>query len=1163
MERGNRLEKKRSISFADNRRRVQIALYARSDHSFGPARHRGGYESYHWAILVSPKRPRGKDVDAYDVTDNVIVDPETHKNLNPSRQFYLQIKRGVTPTSSTKLVGRVSLCKLKDSVTQDDLEAIIRRVPIPNKLANPPQSCVTWARNAIAELQDAGLLRSFDLDKFSNWALRFADKGRSKLGTSKQYEHVVEYGEREEKEVIWDTEPYDDYVEYIYLVTSRTTEEIHEAKGIFPQGYSPYLSASGEAPVIPDLDVPFGGAIDMVPNTAYLRAYKRFGTAGMIAINRAGSEPLRIWKIKTTQNMIPENSIGGFWSEEEAFLILGGVHLGQMRGYYEIDVMRERVSGRFRDTHRPPHPSDDPFHENLLYRKDIFAKEQHIRLSELTLRHKANLRGLLLLPACRTPPLHGPLVVRRTAARCAWTDDSDAGTGGLTTSVDDDLLPSALPDYDSMEGLDGETIVFPGLRMPMQGEMEPMDDEEMTQLVNRLAMEETLALMDRLGFHVAVTAKETLDGIFEFRLRMRRHRAIESSMQSMTMPAVTSTPAVRTRLWGATAAMSLAALPFYFRDVAGIFHTKMRIWDQVAVAMSIVPVIGCAAQTVADAQNGMVPVLPSMLCFVGDILLFTTASLMGLLVRSIGALMEEEEKHGVDYILLSHDQGWNEHFDQVKAYLDSAEWTAKMTSQFLRETALIVFAVAEQKSLLEASKLLLQRNGVSDRERKQAEQVMDALYNETLRTMCVKIRERKRWFQMDLPLGVVKWVRDQAQHYNDEFLSRYRAVMEKEYAAKVHVQSMREGRFPVHWQWKEKQRREFEDKVDDISHHVSRRGSHHFNESVIIELVRSYASRELMLPSECSCVTEVYEVERILDEQLLWPEKSLAETLSDQLSCSMSSSQERVIIRLLTTGRLDANAQDDNGNTALTRASAQGNVGVVRAVLKSGMARLNLRNHDGDTALLLAAGAGHANIVEMLGNQVWKTERRMDMNVRSRDGGDTALTLAAENMDEEVVKKLMLTGHVLTELVNHNNESALDIAERKGYHRIARLIRQRAAIYVDDPPPPDLNVFPWTSEPPVFWPRRAVELEPGLFGGGEVAIYRLNTGERWRNDTGQFWDEESEDWVFKEGVATPDLSMSVPSEEVEPSESELTGGPGPRPVVEPAVEPPETEGPKL
>ncbi|RDA89439.1 hypothetical protein CP532_6182 [Ophiocordyceps camponoti-leonardi (nom. inval.)] len=1121
----------------NSKRRIQLALFIRSDHSFGSARRSGGYESYHWAILLSPKNPRENDVNAYDVSDTFIFDPETHENLNPYRQFRLQIKRGITPTRSRSLVGRIDLAKLDDAVSHWDIENIIRRVPIPDKLANPPQSCVTWTRNAIIELRDVGLVRHFDLDNFTKWALRFADRGRPLMGTDEQYKHVAEYGHVQERQIVFDTEPYDDYVDFVYLVTSRTTEEVEEAKGIFPQGYSPFLSSSEEAPLTPDLDVPFGQSVDKKANTAYLRAYKRFGTAGMVAMNRQGEQQkVRIWKVKTTQNMIPENSIGGFWSEEEAFLILGGVHLGQMRGYYEIDVMSERISGRFLDTHRPPHPETDSFHENLLYREDIFAGEQHIRLSELTPKHKLNLRYLLLLPACQTPPLAGSRLSKRTVTDCAWTDTADMGYNGMTGSLDeeeeveDPVDDGGWKTHDASAGEEDyfsfETGLSRGLRLPVSKEVDDVLNEEMMRLAEKLALEEYVMLINRLGFQTAIMT-EDWEKVAKFRARLDGYRALASpkvdKVPSTMTTTTTTTPNVK--LFGTTVAITLASLPFYIKDLVSIFNMKMNAWDQVAVVFSIVPLVGCAAQTAADARRGMVLWVPTMLCFGGDALFFTPAALVGLLLRSIGALIETNDRHGMEHVLATYDHGWNEHFDKMKSFLDSKEWFDRMTRQFHNESAEVVLAVAEQRGLLEATKVMLARGNASEREQRQVNQTMDDHYSETLRIMCIKIREKKRWFQMDLPLGVIKWVRDQVHHYNREFISQYRTSMEKEFRKKLRMQTSREGRYPIPQYWKEKQRREFEDKLDHVVHHIRRHGLRHFNESSIAEKVRLHASR-IVMPDECGCVTEAHEVDELLDPRLLSPHQSLAEMLDDQLSCAMSeTTREDVIVRLLVTGQVDVNEQDDNGNTALTRAAAQGNAAVARAILRSKTAFLNHKNGDGLAAIHLAAGAGHAHIVEMLGNQVWTTSPyRMDMNIRNTRG-ETALMLAAENMDEEVVKKLMLTGYVQTDLVNDRNQSALDIAQRKGYERIVKLIREKSAYYVSEPPP-ELDVFPWTWEVPTFWPRRAVRVVEEEAGG--VDVYVLNTGERWRNDTGQFWDEERKGWFVKEGVDRPDLSLPRP-----------------------------------
>jgi ankyrin repeat protein len=61
-----------------------------------------------------------------------------------------------------------------------------------------------------------------------------------------------------------------------------------------------------------------------------------------------------------------------------------------------------------------------------------------------------------------------------------------------------------------------------------------------------------------------------------------------------------------------------------------------------------------------------------------------------------------------------------------------------------------------------------------------------------------------------------------------------------------------------------------------------------------------------------------------------------------------------VVKLLLNSGKVDVDAKDSQGSTALIRAAAQGSVSVVKLLLDTGKIKVEAKNDEGATALMLA-----------------------------------------------------------------------------------------------------------------------------------------------------------------------------------------------------------------
>lgn len=92
------------------------------------------------------------------------------------------------------------------------------------------------------------------------------------------------------------------------------------------------------------------------------------------------------------------------------------------------------------------------------------------------------------------------------------------------------------------------------------------------------------------------------------------------------------------------------------------------------------------------------------------------------------------------------------------------------------------------------------------------------------------------------------------------------------------------------------------------------------------------------------------------------------------------------------------NHRDKDGDTALISAAESNNVDALRALIDAG-AKVNAHNENGETALMIAASNGHVNNVRVL------ILAGADVNARDKDG-KSALTYAIAN-DEPAVARLL------------------------------------------------------------------------------------------------------------------------------------------------------------
>ena len=139
-------------------------------------------------------------------------------------------------------------------------------------------------------------------------------------------------------------------------------------------------------------------------------------------------------------------------------------------------------------------------------------------------------------------------------------------------------------------------------------------------------------------------------------------------------------------------------------------------------------------------------------------------------------------------------------------------------------------------------------------------------------------------------------------------------------------------------------------------------------------------------------------------------------------------------VRRLLNQKVNVDATDHNGDTALSEAAREGHLEIVRLLLDAG-ADINNKGYMQNTPLMNASFYGHLDIVEHL----LANEAAIDVG-----GKDTALTIAARRGHIDIVNALLNAGAN----VNHRHifgHTALMAAAGEGHLEIVRLLLSAGA----------------------------------------------------------------------------------------------------------------------
>jgi ankyrin repeat protein len=139
------------------------------------------------------------------------------------------------------------------------------------------------------------------------------------------------------------------------------------------------------------------------------------------------------------------------------------------------------------------------------------------------------------------------------------------------------------------------------------------------------------------------------------------------------------------------------------------------------------------------------------------------------------------------------------------------------------------------------------------------------------------------------------------------------------------------------------------------------------------------------------------------------------------------------VMRLLLEAKAQIDARTGAGETALMFAASAGNADAVRLLLERG-ADARAKTNRNETALGNAATAGNAKVVRML------LDRGADVNIRNLRGYSPLMFAASSDTTQTAVVRMLIDKGADTSFIADFDESARDLAIKRGDTRVARLL---------------------------------------------------------------------------------------------------------------------------
>ncbi|RDA84398.1 hypothetical protein CP532_2884 [Ophiocordyceps camponoti-leonardi (nom. inval.)] len=766
-------------------------------------------------------------------------------------------------------------------------------------------------------------------------------------------------------------------VEYVYLCSTRKVSDIKEMGGVFPRGYRPHESLPGGTTTDTNPNFQFDEYFHGAEPKSYVVAYRELSDAAQVASDWPAGGKVRIWKVKTTPNMFPESSIlASPAAEGERFLAFGGVHKGQMAGYYKLSGRETAEQMRAIRNGVPPKTVGVKYVKNRGYRAQPYENERHVLASEITDDKVVELRRTLNLPACPEQRRSGG-PSKRSAESCVWRESVKDLEG------EKDADPSEVAEEEDVIDLSGEQVVNdekPEGKVTEAEDMNLWEDEKPAETSNKVdfpvTTQETEAMAKVEEEEIMALARfergelEALaDGLATHfftdlvkRLKLKLPDIGKDTAHTATglRKQLAQVASIKTwsssRVAGGSLTIAAAVTTSYVYDLVRTWRDKEATrLDKMVVSLALVPMAGCSAKVLSDERHGAVGSVSTSLCFVADALLFTPLAPLSLFIHAVRGVVDRIEQQSIEFIISHHDAGWRDFYDNFERELESDDYRSGVANRYATELSVIAFDASEQLGMLEAGMQMANKTSGKQLASFETDNMIRER-EEALKKMCGSMRYKKLWYDNWLAVNMSHYVRQQAADYTARFMEQQTSQALQELEAEQKLAIAHAVRYP---QPPERAKRREEEVKAKLKHLAIKLGIMKREEvedyarkamKTVSEMVRTL---NFTRPAQCDCPTLVEEID------LLAATDGSREELEHGLRCSAARGYDDVVERILTKAlfTVDVNCVDEEGNSALLLATARRRSKIVDMLLRIGHADPDVVNKRGETVASLEAKA--------------------------------------------------------------------------------------------------------------------------------------------------------------------------------------------------------------
>lgn len=227
--------------------------------------------------------------------------------------------------------------------------------------------------------------------------------------------------------------------------------------------------------------------------------------------------------------------------------------------------------------------------------------------------------------------------------------------------------------------------------------------------------------------------------------------------------------------------LTVASLGLWAKDVVDVFSKESTALERIAVAKSLMPVVGCVSLGALNKESWQDEVLTGLdtgLCIAADIIAFVPGGLAvsfamhaaRAIVKLLAAVFHPPGPPEIEKTHFHYKWGWKQYFSHIEKSMTSDEFRGNLTSQLAAEKLAVIYMASEAAGMVYAG-ILQQGNSTGLDELDSINGGVDAA--DLQRRTCNAYFERKERLLDDMANGLEKDLEEAFRKYDDEFFPKY------------------------------------------------------------------------------------------------------------------------------------------------------------------------------------------------------------------------------------------------------------------------------------------------------------------------------------------------------------------------------------------------------